>query len=141
MEEVRKPVVVERYNEFMGGVDTGDQLLSYYGFSHRTLKWWRRAFFHLIEVAIVNAYIMYLTTPCEGWRLTHKEFRIQLAKELLMDTVTDDAEPHSCGPHPKPNPPSFCLTGRHFPAKVGLTPSEHPSQPDCIVCSRKKGNG
>ena len=35
---VRKPVVVERYNEFMGGVDTGDQLLSYYGFSHRTLK-------------------------------------------------------------------------------------------------------
>ena len=39
MEEVRKPVVVERYNEFMGGVDTGDQLLSYYGFSHRTLKW------------------------------------------------------------------------------------------------------
>ena len=30
-----------------------------YGFSHRTLKWWRRAFFHLIEVAIVNAYIMH----------------------------------------------------------------------------------
>ena len=139
VEDVRKPVVVERYNEFMGGVDTGDQLLSYYGFSHRTLKWWRRAFFHLIEVAIVNAYIMYLTTPCEGRRLTHKEFRIQLAKELLMDTVTDDAEAHSCGPHPKP--PLFRLTGRHFPAKVGLTPSGRPSQPDCIVCSRKKGNG
>ena len=86
VEEVQKPVVVERYNEFMGGVDTGDQLLSY-GFSHRTLKWWRRAFFHLIEVAIVNVYIMYLMTPCEGRRLTHKTFRIQLTKELLMDTV------------------------------------------------------
>ena len=139
VEEIRKPAVVERYNEFMGGVDTGDQLLSYYGFSHRTLKWWRRAFFHLIEVAIVNAYIMYLTTPCEGRRLTHKEFRIQLAKELLMDTV--DVESRCCGPHPNPNPPSFRLTGRHFPAKVGLTPSGRPSQPDCVVCSRKKGNG
>ena len=32
VEEVCKPVVVEQYNEFMGGVDTGDQLLSYYGF-------------------------------------------------------------------------------------------------------------
>ena len=63
VEEVRKPVVVERYSEFMGGVDTGDQLLLYYGFSHRTLKWWRRAFFHLIEVATMNAYIMYLATP------------------------------------------------------------------------------
>ena len=117
VEDICKPVVVECYNEFMGGVDTGDQLLSYYGFSHRTLKWWRRAFFHLIEVAIVNAYIMYLMTPCEGRRLTHKEFRIQLAKELLMDTV--EAESHSCGPHPNPNPPSFCLTGRHFRSKVG----------------------
>ena len=138
VEKVHKPLVVEHYNEFMGGVDTGDQLLSYYGFSHRTLKWWRRAFFHLIEVAIVNAYIMYLTTPCEG-RLTHKEFRIQLAKELLMDTV--DEESHCCGPRPNRNPPSFRLTGQHFPAKLGFTPSRRPSQPDCVVCSRKKGNG
>ena len=38
VEEIRKPVVIERYNEFMGGVDLTDQLLSYYGFSHRTLK-------------------------------------------------------------------------------------------------------
>ena len=58
-EDVRKPVVIVQYNEFMGGVDHGDQLLSYYGFSHRTLKWWRRALFYLVEVAIVNAYIMY----------------------------------------------------------------------------------
>ena len=93
----------------------------------------------MIEVAIVNAYIMYLTTPCEGRRLTHKEFRIQLAKELLMDTV--DEESHCCGPHPNPNPPSFRLTGRHFPAKLGFTPSGRPSQPGCVVCSRKKGNG
>ena len=47
-EEVHKPLGVERYNQFMAGVDIGEQLLSYYGFSHRSLKWWRRAFFHLI---------------------------------------------------------------------------------------------
>ena len=87
MEEVRKPLVVEQYNLFMGGVDNGDQLLSYYEYSHRTLKWWRRGFFHLLDVAIVNAYIMYLSTPCSGRRLTHKEFRLQLAQELLMETT------------------------------------------------------
>ena len=59
-EDILKPLVVEEYNESMGGVDTGDQLQSYYGFSHRTVNWWRWLFFHLIDPAIVNAYILYL---------------------------------------------------------------------------------
>ena len=44
-EEVEKPEAVVEYNKYMGAVDRGDQLLSYYGFPHRTVKWWRRAFF------------------------------------------------------------------------------------------------
>ena len=35
-EDMRKPSVVEEYNKYMGGVDKDDQLLSYYGFTHRT---------------------------------------------------------------------------------------------------------
>jgi hypothetical protein len=64
--KLRKPVVVEQYNKYMGGVDRSNQLLSYYGFSHRTVKWWKRAAFHLIDMAIVNAYIMKTEqlTPC-----------------------------------------------------------------------------
>ena len=30
-EDILKPLVVEEYNRHMGGVDTGDQLQSYYG--------------------------------------------------------------------------------------------------------------
>ena len=44
-EEVRKPVMIKEYNKHMGGVDKSDQLLSYYGFTHRTVKWWRRRVF------------------------------------------------------------------------------------------------
>ena len=58
IEEVQKPTMVEKYM-YMGGVDKGDQLMSYYGFSHCTVKWWRRAFFHLFENAVVNSYILY----------------------------------------------------------------------------------
>ena len=32
IEEVQKPVMVEQYNTYMGGVDKSDQLLSYYGY-------------------------------------------------------------------------------------------------------------
>ncbi len=44
-EVVRKPQAVVEYNKYMSGVDRADQLLSYYGFGHRTVRWWRRAFF------------------------------------------------------------------------------------------------
>ena len=35
-EDILKLLVVEEYNKNMGGVDTGDQLESYYGYSHCT---------------------------------------------------------------------------------------------------------
>ncbi len=82
-EEVLKPEMVEQYNMYMGGVDKADQLLSYYGFSHHTVKWWRRAFFHLFDTAIVNAYILYRMSTHPGRKLDHMNFRIELAKSLL----------------------------------------------------------
>ena len=44
-EDIMKPTVIADYNTYMGGVDKSDQLLSYYPFTHRTVKWWKRAFF------------------------------------------------------------------------------------------------
>ena len=70
-EEISKPHLVEQYNTYMGGVDKSDQLLSYYGFSHRTVKWWRRAFYHLLDVANVNAYILYAESNQPGTKLNH----------------------------------------------------------------------
>ena len=44
-------------------------------------------FFHLIEVAIVNAYILYVIQTKQDRQkiLTHQKSRIQLAQQLLMD--------------------------------------------------------
>ena len=35
-EEILKPKMIDEYNTYMGRVDKSDQLLSYYGFNHRT---------------------------------------------------------------------------------------------------------
>ena len=56
---LEKPDAVTEYNKFMGGVDKGDKLLSYYSFPHHTVKWWRKAFFVLVDAAIVDSYILY----------------------------------------------------------------------------------
>ena len=106
-EEVRKPLMIEEYNRFMGGVDKSDQLLSYYGFAHRTVKWWRQAFFHLVDLAVVNAYIMYTEAPHSGRRFTHEQFRIELSQGLLLCVAvnTMDNAPCTSGPTPRPLPP------------------------------------
>ena len=43
-EVVEKPEAVVEYKKFMGG-DRGDQLLSYYGFPHRTVNWCEEPFY------------------------------------------------------------------------------------------------
>ena len=54
-----KPTVVADYNQYMLGVDKMDQLISYYSFLHKSIKWWRKVFFWILEVAAVNSYILY----------------------------------------------------------------------------------
>ena len=82
-EEISK-LVVEEYNSFMGEVDWSNQLLSYYGFPHCTVKWWRWAMFQLLDMAVVNAYIMYTTSTQSSKKCTHEQFRIELLSSLPL---------------------------------------------------------
>ena len=42
----------------MLGVDKLDQLIAYSSFLHKSVKWWRKIFL-LLEVMVINAYIIY----------------------------------------------------------------------------------
>ena len=55
-EEVEKPVVISDYTDYMGAVDRCDHCCSSYSFTRKTLKWWRKLFFWLLEVSIVNSF-------------------------------------------------------------------------------------
>ena len=79
IDSVHKPIVIQDYNKCMGRVDQSDQMLSYYGFPHHTVKWWQRAFFHLLDLSIVNAYKQHVNARC-----SHEQFRVELAKLLLF---------------------------------------------------------
>ena len=54
-----KPVVVDNYNHHMNGVDLADQHAVYYSFIRKTVKWWRKVVFWLVETAVLNSYILY----------------------------------------------------------------------------------
>ena len=59
VEVVEKPQVIEHYNTHVSGVNKCDQLILYYGYAHRSSKWWKKIFFHLLDVSIVKANILY----------------------------------------------------------------------------------
>jgi hypothetical protein len=50
---------VADYSKFMGGVDTANQLRSYYERDRRSKKWWDRLFLALLETSLVNAWICF----------------------------------------------------------------------------------
>ena len=59
---VSKPAIVDCYNHFMNGVDIADQQSVYYRFIRKTVKWWKKIAFWLIETSMVNSYILYKLT-------------------------------------------------------------------------------
>ena len=55
-------------------INTGvDKLNQFVSFLHKSVKWWRKVFFWIFEVAVINAYIVYkklaLTTAYETQRV------------------------------------------------------------------------
>ena len=76
------PESVKMYNKFMGGVDLADARWKTYSCSRRSKKWWHRLFYYLVDVSVVNSYILLSESPqCASW--TQKEFILELSQELM----------------------------------------------------------
>ena len=72
------------YNKHMLGVDKLDQMISYYSFLHKTIKWWRKVFFWILEVATMNAYILYeVLVEKRGERLMSQPPGFQTAVDFV----------------------------------------------------------
>ena len=79
--KVEKPEAVYYYCGPMGGVDLSDQLLNYYSFLRKSMKWSRKLLIHQLNLLILNAYILNTNYGCK--KLTHDEYRDRIVKYLL----------------------------------------------------------
>lgn len=48
---ILKPSPVLDYNKYMGGVDKGDQVIHYYSVARKSIKWYKKLFFHILDVS------------------------------------------------------------------------------------------
>jgi hypothetical protein len=56
---VKKHEAVIEYSAIMGGVDWLDLNIKPYGFLRKSVRWYRKLFFHLMNITILNAHVVY----------------------------------------------------------------------------------
>ena len=77
-----KPSVIRAYNEGMPGVDLADQKRHGRITGRKRLKrWYKRVFYHLLDISLVNACIVANCIP--GVVIEQREFRMDLIKQIL----------------------------------------------------------
>ena len=76
--KIEKPEAIDYCCGWMGGTDLNDQLLNYYTFLQKSLKWSKKLLIHLFNMVILNAHIL---NKCYGSKkLSHDAFRDRLIK-------------------------------------------------------------
>ena len=130
----------------MGGVDLADQLKESYQINRRCKKWWHRIFFHLLDVSVVNAFLL---AKSSDPTTTNKLFRIHLAEQLCGSYcgVSTTSSTHifrkrvngdalEASKHIR-----LDMVGRHMPVSNGkqdrckLCASKHQRHTSTIKCS------
>ena len=118
------PTAIKVYNTYMGGVDLADARRKTYSCSRKSKKWWHRLFFFLVDLSVVNAYILACETPNVPKR-SLKNFILELVEELLSKHNSRKR----AGRRPTADvPPSTRFNDRHFPDRI-------KSKLQCVVCA------
>lgn len=115
--EVTKPVMVTHYNKYMGGVDVSDKKICHVAAERATHRYWVKVFRHLIDVALLNGYEIYLQNT-DGRKLSRHDFLVSVVETLCC--ATDEV--------PRQATPQHHLV---------LLPER--KEMDCSVCSDRKG--
>ena len=113
--ETTKPLVVQDYNKWMGGVDLSDHLAQSYPTPRKTHKWYIKVFFNLLDMSVVNSFAVHKEL---GGRLTHLGFKKELCQALIGGSPT------------QPPPRMSRRTRSRSPLRAPATPPP-PSSPPC----------
>uniref|UniRef100_F6X7P9 PiggyBac transposable element-derived protein domain-containing protein n=1 Tax=Ciona intestinalis TaxID=7719 RepID=F6X7P9_CIOIN len=83
---IQCPQIITMYNKGMGGVDLADMLISLYRTEVKTRRWYIKIFWHCIDIAKVNAWLLY-RRHCNEMSISKKSQRTLLKRKLENDTL------------------------------------------------------
>jgi len=125
-----KPKTVLEYNPTMGGVDKLDKRIKPYQSHRKTVKWYIKVFFHLIDIAVYNSYILYTKIPPQK-EVTYINYLNSLIQE--MSSKSKLIRSKKGRPTKISKSTEVRLTGYHAPSKI-LKPDGKVKQSNCHFC-------
>jgi len=140
---VSKPVAVLDYNKHMGSVDKSDQMVLVNSSTRKTLKWTKKLFFHLVDLSVTNAYILYC-------KLVKKTKHLSFLKEAIQQLVSVSIEDGEIRRPARPGRFSAESTdllrlefrkSKHWPVLIPATAAKKNPRRDCVVCKSHRGQG
>lgn len=127
-EIVQKPSCVLEYNKLMGAVDKTDMVISTIHSTRKTTKWYKKYFFHMIDMCLWNSYCLYKLKT--GKTLSIAKFQLQLIDQILKKYHKQSSH-HCIRPG---NNYSARLNGRHFPSPYKINGKKRSRR--CVVCTK-----
>ncbi|KAK2574752.1 hypothetical protein KPH14_013001 [Odynerus spinipes] len=127
-----KPECVVNYNIKMGSVDHVDMVLSTLHSHRKCLKWYKKLFFHLLDLSLYNSYILHQSVT--GKKQKYNEFQLKVIKQILQK-YPQNRKSTGGGRRNIENLP-YRLTERHFPSKT-LNAEGNVSRRKCVVCKKQ----
>ena len=76
-----KPKEVSEYNLNMAGIDRSDQLTSYYSCPRKSIRWYKKVMFHLVDITVVNSFLLYREITKS--KISLLQFREAIIKDLF----------------------------------------------------------
>lgn len=127
---VWKPECVVDYNINMRLVDQSDAMISSIDCARPSIKWYKKLFFHLLDVSVLNAHILHREVT--GKKDTLEEFALEVCRELFAK-YGKERPSQSLNRSSADSP--LRLTARHFPESVPRNENGRYVQRRCHVCS------
>ena len=114
----------------MGAVDQADYYCASYLFSRKTLRWWRKLFYWMLEVSVVNYFILYKQETQQSAAM-----QLQYRKKLIMQLVGNirNANSKNRGRQSSENDQERFQKIPHFMANSGRGRTKL-----CMVCNTKE---
>jgi len=129
---IQKPISVIDYNSNRGAIDKIDMQTSFVECVRKSVKWYKKLFFHILDLIALNSYLLYKMET--GKRLQLVDFRLQLIREILYTYHT--LKTTIGGPIQGWKPTR--LTARHFPSLVPQRTERKNPQKICTACAHTK---
>lgn len=115
-----KPKVVGDYNFGMKGVDLSDQIAQSYPVTRKTLKWFKKIFFYLLDMTVINSLSVHKVL---GGKMLQAEFKFELVRGLLQQgeqTGRKRNPPSRIPVHPLPPAAADTPADIHMPEDTPL---------------------